>query len=540
MGRVRNSLNLYITLIVTAVAMAFSLGYFTLFIQGSNSATQDDVLRINQIKLEFLKEQNPITSINFNSIYYSRSHFQLLDPIYIMPQGGAPTTGRHDQYSSNRDCFENLTELLNRSNFQKVWIWEEFRCGKRFQLPRNFFQQAPFIHPSGKSYALLAFESKRKNFDSREWVIANLPFFHVTEFNRITSQVGSLDGFWGILEKLSYEDLSALATGQDTILTRDYLFSRVQYPDFYFIFEYRVFSRQDLENFLKGTRYYLHEYEIGESCFYRDGQLCWDYNAKHFLSIVNRGSLVFLIGFLIIIILLIRLIIVKLKNQRVEDERRRLALQVLTHEFRTPIASMLLMMERLFKRIDDFDDEMQEAILHLSADVYRLQRLTETSRNYLRVQKGKGLVSFNFEKLDSLNTFIEDQIYVHTEKYGEDKVQFTPLEEDGEFVLDPYWLGICFKNILNNAVDHGDFPIRIYMDYNPDTSLTITVEDRGECNFTDLNEMTEEFIKGTKSEGTGLGLNIVKKVMEDMGGSLSFQPNPTRFSLTVKKPRQKN
>lgn len=520
--------------------MAFSLGYFTLFVQGSYRASQDDVLRINSIKKDFLQEKDPVSIINFNSIYYSRSHFQLLDPVYIMPQGRDPTDHLNIRYSTNRDCFKDLTHLLNRSNFQKVWIWEEFRCGKRFQLPRDFFYQAPFIHPSGKSYAMLAFESRRKKFTSRDWVMANLPYFHVTEFRRLREVVGDLEGHWAILENLNFENLSALASGQETILTRDYLFSKVQYPGFYFIFEYRIFSRYDLENFLKGSPYYLHEYRPGEHCFFRDGQLCWDYNSRHLFSIINRGSVAFLFGFLIIIVLLVRLIIVKLKNQRLEDERRRLALQVLTHEFRTPITSMLLMMERFSRRIHELDDDMQETFLRLSSDVHRLQRLTETSRNYLRFQKGKRLVSFNFEKIESLNEYVKDQLYSYFEKYGHDKIFFVSLEEDGDFYLDPYWFGICLKNLLNNAIDHGEFPIYITLEFKPYQHFAIHIEDQGQCKFDNIEQMTEEFVKGSKSEGTGLGLNIVKKVIEDMGGELRYRANPTRFTLFIKENKERN
>lgn len=528
----RASLKLYILLVIMAVAMAFSLGYVTLFVQGSQNASSSDIARIKGLKEDFLHVHGPMYIINFNSLYFNRKHFQLLDPLFIIS-----TESAHPgiEYSTDRDCFRNLPELLSRTDFHKVWIWEEFRCGKRFRLPRDFFSQAPFIHPSGKSYALLAFESGRKNYASRDWVISNLAYFHVLEFNRLYEKIGELPGHWSILRGLSFDNLISLASGQDHILTRDFFFSRVQYPDFYFIFEYRIFSRSALEAFLRDSPYYLHNYAPGQRCFYRDGGLCWDYNTRHLFSIINRGSFLFLVGITLIIILLIRLIWVKLKSQRLEDERRRLALQVLTHEFRTPISSMLLMMERAFKHIDELEDEMQEIILSLSSDVHRLQRLTETSRNYLRVQqKGKGLVSLSYEKVDDLNHFFEEMLYSFREKYGEDKIFFTPLPEGASFELDTYWVSICFKNLINNAIDHGAFPLKITLSIPTSDLLIVEVEDAGECLFHSLAEMEKEFVKGNKSEGTGLGLNIVKKVMTEMGGELKFRANPTCFSLYIK------
>ena len=61
----------------------------------------------------------------------------------------------------------------------------------------------------------------------------------------------------------------------------------------------------------------------------------------------------------------------------------------------------------------------------------------------------------------------------------------------------------------------------------------VSIEDCGECSFTNIQEITSEFVKGEKSSGTGLGLNIVKKVLYDMGGELAFSRNPTKFELSI-------
>jgi signal transduction histidine kinase len=41
-------------------------------------------------------------------------------------------------------------------------------------------------------------------------------------------------------------------------------------------------------------------------------------------------------------------------------------------------------------------------------------------------------------------------------------------------------------------------------------------------------------VKGTSSSGTGLGLNIVDKVMREMNGALKFDIRPTRFTLVLR------
>ena len=86
------------------------------------------------------------------------------------------------------------------------------------------------------------------------------------------------------------------------------------------------------------------------------------------------------------------------------------------------------------------------------------------------------------------------------------------------------------SNLLNNAFDHGISPVVVRLK-KEDGKINIQVSDQGDCQFENLDDITEEFAKGNKSRGTGLGLNIVRKVVEGLKGSLRFEKGPTRFSI---------
>jgi signal transduction histidine kinase len=64
-------------------------------------------------------------------------------------------------------------------------------------------------------------------------------------------------------------------------------------------------------------------------------------------------------------------------------------------------------------------------------------------------------------------------------------------------------------------------------------SVTFKVLDHGKSDFDSLSMMTQEFMKGNKSTGTGLGMNIVKKVSKEMGIALQLELNPTVFTLCI-------
>ncbi|MBT3585768.1 MAG: DUF3404 domain-containing protein [Halobacteriovoraceae bacterium] len=524
----------YFLLIITAISMAFVTGYFALFLQGSYTATPQDVIEINHLKGSFQKKVNPMTIINFNSLYYSREQFQLLDPLYSLP---TVKNLRAIRYSTKDDCFKSFKNLLNSRNFEKVWVWERYRCGWRKNLSSNFFLEPPFIHPSGKSYAFLAFESSTPGYKNKSWVLNHLPYFHVTELKSIKMALGDLGGIFGTLSDLDQEALQSIARGEGTILSDKYLFARLKYPKVFSILEYRIYSRSKLNDFLKGSPYTLSNYQQGHTCFYKDGALCWDYNVRHIFTQANKGALSFLIGLIIIVTLVVRLLLVKIRNQKKEDDRRRLALQVLTHEFRTPVTSLLLTIEKMSKDYSKFDEATQEDLLRISSEVFRLQRLTETSRNYLKAAQNKKLIQFNYERVPSLNTFFDEFLGDYLMDYPNEFL-LEPLNEDTSFCFDSYWLGTCLKNLVENALTHGSLPVAVRLNI-LDEKLFIEVEDQGEAPELELTELTKEFVKGNKSEGTGLGLNIVLKTIKEMGGELKLNTNPTRFTIIISDKKKK-
>lgn len=524
-------MRLYIILIFTAVLMAFSSGYFLFFLKGPQEASENDIQEINLIKTTFQERVAPVKIVNLSSLYFNQDQFDLMDPIHFLENRQKTKDGK---YSTESGCFKDFPKLLNRNNFEKVWIWEEFRCSRRRSLPRNFFLEAPYVHPSGYSYAYLALFLGKGGYSSRNWVDNHLPFFHVIELESVQKKLGELSGVFGILANLNQKELVDLSRGVGTILSRDYLFAKLLYPEFLNILEYRIYNKKNLETFLRNTSYTLKNYEIGMPCFYKDGNLCWEINAKHVFKMINTGSLLFFFGMMIIIVIVVRLLITRLHFQKLEDEKRRWALRVLTHEFRTPITTMLLHMERMGQSFNDLSEDQQESYLGLNSEVHRMKRLTEMSRNYLSTEKSIKLVQSKKELVESMNDFVEDIICPYWDKYGDEYIKFNKLDEDISLCIDPYWTQICFKNLIENACYHGKPTVIVTLNFSKD-NFCLSVQDEGSCEFSTLNELSEEFIKGNKSEGTGLGMNIVKKVCDELGYLLSLSLTPTTFKLTIKR-----
>ena len=109
-----------------------------------------------------------------------------------------------------------------------------------------------------------------------------------------------------------------------------------------------------------------------------------------------------------VIVLLIWILLHHLEKRIAEDEQRKLALQILGHELRTPIASLLLQVDGLTQKIDHFTDTDQDLIWGISINTQRLRRLVEMTQSYLLLgsKKKKFLIRANI--ISSVNEYFED------------------------------------------------------------------------------------------------------------------------------------
>ncbi len=513
-------------LIFITITMAFVTGYYALFIQGNLVVTNEDIAQIKNAKKEFRINHSPELIINFNSLYSSREHLELIKPIAHL--GARGVLSSNVLYSSNENCFKDIYNITDSSNYEKVILWEEYRCGRRKRLPKVFFSSPPFVHPSGQSYAYLAYVNNQAPYNTRKWIEKNFQYFHLSEFKRI-QMTKSLPSFFKVLGQLDEDVLTGVIKGVNNLITNDYYLEKNRDIFVFFDLEYKIYKTSDFLSYIEKTPYVVKKYKKDKRCFFKDGNLCWNFNVVHLIGLTSKRNIFVFTGSLLIIILLIHLLYTKLRNQRLEDNRRRLALQVLSHEFRTPVTSLLLLAEEAQQKFKNSDEESQELILRLSSDIHRLHRLVEASRNYLKLDQAKSLITFNPRLVESMNEFLS---YVLS-PYSDD-IEIIPLVEDRGFVLDEYWFSICLKNLVENAINHGEKPIKVRTTVTNNKNLKIEVEDAGECDFESLANLTQEFVKGKKSEGSGLGLNIVKKVLADMKAEFSFNKKPTVFTILLK------
>ena len=190
----------------------------------------------------------------------------------------------------------------------------------------------------------------------------------------------------------------------------------------------------------------------------------------------------------------------------------------ISHEIRNPLGIIMSSSELLKKKMADYDpsNPIPSIIIEESS------RLNNIITDFLNFAKPRTphLVSCKIGDIIEKNiTFLASQI--KGEGYTIDKHYDNKLPE---ITADPDMLYQAFLNILINAMQAmpqgGKINVQICSN---DNAVEIIFEDQGEGIAEDILEKIWDPFFTTKSKGTGLGLGIVKNIIESHDGTVHIK-----------------
>lgn len=194
-----------------------------------------------------------------------------------------------------------------------------------------------------------------------------------------------------------------------------------------------------------------------------------------------------------------------------------------SHELRSPLSAIQLRLQVL-KRKYQHQPELAQDLEQIQRDVSRGTQVLENLLLLARLDLtdaaslNKSTVSIADliqEVLQSLTPFIQEKaIQVHLDGQ-EIQVQGNP-----EFLFS------CLRNLIDNAMRYADPQGRIWIEAKPHELMQeICIADNGQA-VTDevLTRLGERFYRalGSKTQGSGLGLSICKKIIELHAGKIEF------------------
>ena len=209
----------------------------------------------------------------------------------------------------------------------------------------------------------------------------------------------------------------------------------------------------------------------------------------------------------------------------------------LAHEIRNPLAGMKVSIEVLLSELI-MEERDKEVLLKVVEQIRNIELMMKNLINYARPVAAQP-VRFNVNKILEKSIFFIEK---HPSFISGDprKQLIRELDETlPEIVADPQQLQQVFLNLLLNAADSipegGTITVRTLHDKQAKT-VAVVLRDTGKGIPDELMEKIFQPFFTTKGKGTGLGLAVSKRIVEEHGGSIEVSNNVSggvTFAITL-------
>ncbi|KGJ80803.1 histidine kinase [Cryobacterium roopkundense] len=223
------------------------------------------------------------------------------------------------------------------------------------------------------------------------------------------------------------------------------------------------------------------------------------------------------------------------------DEVRRDFVANISHELKTPIASVSLLAEALDQAADE-PVQVRRFANRLTTESARLGRLTQEIIELSRLQAQDALATPEYLDVDALVAAAVDQSRVVAEAQN---ITLAVGKKSGARVYgDEKLLVVAVHNLVSNAVNYSQPGSRVGVGVRRQKNVVeITVTDQGiGIAEADIDRVFERFFRVDQARsrhtgGTGLGLSIVKHVVQNHGGDIRVWSQPGSGStFTIRLP----
>ena len=223
-------------------------------------------------------------------------------------------------------------------------------------------------------------------------------------------------------------------------------------------------------------------------------------------------------------------------QRRLRSERMKTELITnVSHDIKTPLTSIINYVDLLQKA--QTEEERKEYLEVLDRQSQRLKKLIDDLMDMSKASTGN--MSVDITKVDAVEA-VNQALGEFADKL--DRAMLIPVfrhdDESLPMMADGRLVWRVLSNLLGNAVKYAMPGTRLYIDLSKmggKVILSVKNISREELNV-DADELMERFVRGDDSrntEGSGLGLNIAKSLMELQKGELQLLVDGDLFKVTL-------
>lgn len=229
-----------------------------------------------------------------------------------------------------------------------------------------------------------------------------------------------------------------------------------------------------------------------------------------------------------------------LEKEKELNELKSRFVSMASHEFRTPLGGILSSTSLIAKYPNTEDEpKRQKHIQNIKKSVKNLTSILNDFLSLDKLEQGKASsnpVQFNFQKL--LDELVEDMQETSDKKH---EVIQEHLSGDITLFQDKEMVRNLVLNLLSNAFKYSPDGAQVKLRTEVrEKDMLFEVQDKGMgIPLADQKHLFERFFRAknvTNLQGTGLGLNIVRRYLDLMGGKISFKSienEGTTFTITL-------
>ena len=205
-----------------------------------------------------------------------------------------------------------------------------------------------------------------------------------------------------------------------------------------------------------------------------------------------------------------------------EHAWREMAKQV-AHEIKNPLTPMRLTVQSFQRKFDTSDPDISKKL-----DDYTKTILQQIDTMSSVANAFSNFASMPAQQNETLN--VVNVVKMALEIFNEDFIQFSALEDEIIAKLDKTQLIRVITNLVKNAIqaipDEQENKSVFVTVFRQDNEVKIAVKDNGKGISEENLERVFEPKFTTKSSGMGLGLAIIKNIIENYHGTITFETEP--------------
>ena len=211
----------------------------------------------------------------------------------------------------------------------------------------------------------------------------------------------------------------------------------------------------------------------------------------------------------------------------IEKENKELISNI-SHDLKTPITAVKGYIEGIMDGVADTTEKMDRYVRTIYNKTNEMDHLINELTFYSKIDTNR--IPYTFSKLNVEDYFADcaEEVGLELETRGIELVYANYVEKDVMVIADGEQIRRVIHNIISNAIKYMDKPKGIIQIRIKDVGdfIQIEIEDNGKgIGPKDLPYIFDRFYRTDVSRnsskgGSGIGLSIVKKILEDHGGKV--------------------